>query len=295
MKRVMLTITRRPAFSTADVDVAIIRVAHEPVAPSFKFPIQFVQDEVRQQRAKAGRLAASPPGWPRRARASSTPAVRNARISRSTRLSAIRFATSAISRSWLTRSKNFSRSMSTTPPIALVDVGLRLGHGLMGGASRAEAVAVLAERRVPQRLKPLQDRLLDQAVKHGGNAEVAPSASRFRVFAPVAPAGAGSVPAAVVPRSRTSVPRAPRAVRSTVMPSMPGGALVAHHGTQGSLYVVWGTDRSPSEVGGHRRAFGSGCRRGHFDLLPAPSRRLHRGRSSGRPVRQLVWRSRSRS
>src|SRR5438477_105367 len=45
---------------------------------------------------------------------SSTPAVRYPRISRRTRRSETRAATAAISRSWLTRSKNLARSMSTT-------------------------------------------------------------------------------------------------------------------------------------------------------------------------------------
>src|SRR4029453_1657832 len=68
------------------------------------------------------------------------------------------------------------------------------------------------------------------------------------------------------------------------------GALVAHHGTQGSLYVVWGTDLL-HEVGGRRRAFGAGCRRGHFDLLPAPARGFTgAGRREGQFP--LVWRSR---
>src|SRR3954453_9072082 len=48
--------------------------------------------------------------------------------------------------------------------MALGDIGLRLRHRLLGRAPRPEAVAVLAERRVPQRLKPLQHRLLDHAV-----------------------------------------------------------------------------------------------------------------------------------
>jgi len=42
------------------------------------------------------------------------PAARNRRISFSTRTSSTRRATRDISTSWFTRSKNFSRSMSTT-------------------------------------------------------------------------------------------------------------------------------------------------------------------------------------
>jgi hypothetical protein len=55
--------------------------------------------------------------------------------------------------------------------IAFGDEGLRLRHRLLGGASRPEAVTVLAERRIPQRLKPLEHRLLDDAIDHGWNAE----------------------------------------------------------------------------------------------------------------------------
>ena len=69
-------------------------------------------------------------------------------------------------------------------PIAFDDVGVCLRHRLVGGAAQAEAVAVLAECRVPLRLKPLQDRLLDHAIDHGWNAEVARPAGRFRDLHP---------------------------------------------------------------------------------------------------------------
>jgi hypothetical protein len=43
---------------------------------------------------------------------------------------------------------------------------------------------VLVERRVPQRLKPLEHRLLDDAIDHGWNAEVACPAGRLRDLHP---------------------------------------------------------------------------------------------------------------
>src|SRR3954453_4644788 len=43
----------------------------------------------------------------------------------------------------------------------------------MGRATGPEPVAVLRERRVPAALEDLQDRLLDQAIQHGGDAELA--------------------------------------------------------------------------------------------------------------------------
>ena len=68
--------------------------------------------------------------------------------------------------------------------MAFGDIGLRLRHRLVGRAPRPEAVAVLAERRVPQRLEPLQHRLLNHAVNHGWNAEVARPAGRLRDLHP---------------------------------------------------------------------------------------------------------------
>src|SRR5204862_8106532 len=47
-------------------------------------------------------------------------------------------------------------------------------------AAGPEAVAVLAECRVPRRLKSLHDRLLDHTIDHGWNAEVARPAGRLR-------------------------------------------------------------------------------------------------------------------
>src|SRR5690349_24735848 len=69
-------------------------------------------------------------------------------------------------------------------PVALDDEGLCLRHRLVGGAARPEAVAVLAECRVPLRLEPLQNRLLDHAVDYGWNAKVARPAGRLRDFHP---------------------------------------------------------------------------------------------------------------
>lgn len=55
--------------------------------------------------------------------------------------------------------------------MALGDKGLRPYHCLVRGTPRAEAVAVLAEGRVPQRLQLLQNRLLDHEVAEVVGAE----------------------------------------------------------------------------------------------------------------------------
>src|SRR5262249_31866496 len=49
----------------------------------------------------------------------------------------------------------------------------------MGRATGSEPVAVLRERRVPAALQDWQDRLLDQAIQHGGDAELAPPSVRL--------------------------------------------------------------------------------------------------------------------
>jgi len=80
--------------------------------------------------------------------------------------------------------KKFGQVEIYNKPIAIDDVGLRLRHRVVGGATRPEAVAVLAECRIPLRLKPLQDRLLDDTINHGWNAQVAHAAVRLRNLHP---------------------------------------------------------------------------------------------------------------
>jgi hypothetical protein len=68
--------------------------------------------------------------------------------------------------------------------VARGNVSLRLGHRLMGGASRSEAVTVLGKRRVPALLKNLQQGLLDQSVDDARHAELSDPAVRFGDFNP---------------------------------------------------------------------------------------------------------------
>ena len=63
--------------------------------------------------------------------------------------------------------------------VALGNVALRLGHRLVGGASRSEAVTVLGKRWVPTRLKDLQQGLLDQSVDDARHAELSDPALRL--------------------------------------------------------------------------------------------------------------------
>src|SRR6201987_2168871 len=69
--------------------------------------------------------------------------------------------------------------------VARGNVSLRLGHRLMGGASRSEAVTVLGKRRVPPLLENLQQRLLDQSVDDARYAELSDPAVRLGYFDPL--------------------------------------------------------------------------------------------------------------
>src|SRR4051794_2939768 len=66
--------------------------------------------------------------------------------------------------------------------VAFGDIELCLGYGLMSRATGPEPVAVLRERRVPAALQDLQDRLLDQAIQHGRDAELAHPTVRLGQF-----------------------------------------------------------------------------------------------------------------
>jgi hypothetical protein len=69
-------------------------------------------------------------------------------------------------------------------PLAFDDIGLSLRHRLVGRATRPEAVAVLAECRVPLRLKPLQERLLGLRDQLRWNFQVGHPAVRLRNLHP---------------------------------------------------------------------------------------------------------------
>jgi hypothetical protein len=63
--------------------------------------------------------------------------------------------------------------------VARGNVSLRLGHRLMSGASRSEAVTVLGKCPVPTLLENLQQGLLDQSVDDAGHAEFSDPAVRL--------------------------------------------------------------------------------------------------------------------
>jgi hypothetical protein len=69
--------------------------------------------------------------------------------------------------------------------VARGNVSLRLGHRLMGGASRSEAVTVLGKCPVPPLLENLQQGLLDQSVDDARHAEFSDPTVRLVYFDPL--------------------------------------------------------------------------------------------------------------
>jgi Transposase, Mutator family len=82
-------------------------------------------------------------------------------------------------------------------PIALGDISLRLRHRLVSRTIRSKAVTMLAECRVPQRLEPLQHRLLDHAIDRRLECRGRASHRSVSGFAPDEPVAAGSAPGEV--------------------------------------------------------------------------------------------------
>src|SRR5215831_5131416 len=271
----------------ADIDVTVIRVPHEPVAAPLKFVIKLIQDEIREQRRKRPALRGPFPALLEQPAVEHSsgqvspdqpenPPVRDPRRHRGHQSVVI------------DPIEKFGQVKIYNKPIALDYVGLRLRHRLVGRAARPEAVAVLAECRVPPRLQPLQDRLLDHAIDHGWNAKVARPAVRLRDLHPTHRLRL------IAPLEQLFFDLGPARVENTRQlldgdPVDAGRALVAHHCTQRRFYVVRVTDRL-HEVRCRCRAFGFGCRRDRFDLLSLPGRGFTPTRHR-QGQRQLVWRS----
>ena len=148
---------------------------------------------------------------------------------------------------------------------------------------------MFAECWVPPRLEPLQDRLLDHAIDHGWNAEVARSAGRFRDSHPTHRLRL------IAPLEQLFFNLWPARLEDARQlldgdPVDAGRPFVAHHRTQCRFYIVWVTDR-PHQMRCGCRAFGFGRRRDRFDLLRVPARGFTPARHRQDQL-ELIWRSR---
>ena len=163
----------------ANVDVAVIGIATESMAAPFQFLVQFVEHQIAQQ-------------WGERA------ALRSALLGRTDQpifhhpgakecpdelehaLVGHPFGHASHQAVLIDSVEKFLEVDVNHHVVAVGDVLLCLGHGLMSGASRTESVAVLGKRRVPLLLEYLQQRLLDQAIDDAWHAEPSDAAGRFR-------------------------------------------------------------------------------------------------------------------
>src|SRR5438477_1924653 len=272
----------------ADVDVTVIRVSHKPVAATLELAIQLIQHEVREQGREWTALrrpfsafleqsAIEHTGCQVSPNKPENPPIRDPRRHRRHQPVVV------------DPIEEPGQVDVHDEPIAFDDAGLCLRHRLVSGAARPKAEAVLAECRVPLRLQPLQDRLLDHAIDHGWNAEAARSAGRLRdshpthrlrLIAPLEQLIFDFGPARFEDARQLFDGHAVDA----------GRPLVAHHCTQRRFYIVRVTDRLHQMLCGCR-AFGFGRRRDRFDLLHVRARSFTPARHQQGQL-ELVWRSR---
>ena len=168
------------------------------------------------------------------------------------------------------------------------DVGLRRRHRLMRRPPRPEAEAVLAERSVPHRLKPLQDRLLDHPIDDGWDAERAFASIRLGDQNPFHRLWT------IAPLDKLACDLRPALLKNAGEffdghPVHPRRSFVAHDRPRGRLDILKVADRLHQALRS-RRAFGFVGRRRRFGLS------IERARGftpalAGQVQRQLDWRS----
>ncbi len=134
----------------ADVDMTVVSVAHEAVVTTLKFAIQFIQHEIREQPPLRGAFPAGlkQPVVQHTGRQIASDKPKHPPVLDARRHSGHEFVV-------IDSVEKFRQVDIDNKLIAFSDIGLRLRHCLLGAAARPEAVAVLAERRVQQQLKPL--------------------------------------------------------------------------------------------------------------------------------------------
>src|SRR5208283_1614872 len=243
----------------ADVDVAVVRVTHEAVATTLKLAIQFVQHEIREQRRERAALrGALPTGLEQ-------PVVEHTDrqvASDEPKHPPVQDARCHVSHQSVVIDpvEKFRQVYIDNELIAFGHIGLRLCH-----------------------------RLLDHAINHGWNAEVACPAGRFRDLHPTHRLRLVATLEQLTFDLRPARLQDAREL-SNGDPVDARRSLVAHYRTQRRFYVVGVTDRL-HQIRSGCRAFGFGRRRDHFDL----SRDRTRGFTPARHrqvQRELEWRSR---
>ncbi len=140
---------------TAHINVAVVRVSAKAVASAFRFFVEVIEPEIAEERRE--RTALRGPFLQRADQAvfhhpslqEGSDELEHALVGQPRGDPRQQAVVSDLV-------EKFFEIQVNHDAIALGDITLRLGDGLLGGAARAEAVAVLGKRRVPTGLKDLQ-------------------------------------------------------------------------------------------------------------------------------------------
>src|SRR5262245_57018921 len=140
--------TRSRGTATADVDVAVVGVAAKAVTPPFQFLVEIIEHEVAQEGRKRAALRR-----PFIHRTDQTvlhyPSVEKRPDELEYALVGNPFRDARHQNVVIDSVEKFFEIEVDYDVEAFGDIPLRLGHRLMGGTSRTEAVAMLGERPIP--------------------------------------------------------------------------------------------------------------------------------------------------
>src|SRR5712672_1923809 len=155
----------------ANVNVTVVRITNEAVSSALQLAVEFVEHEVTKQWRKRSSLRS-----PFHARADQPvlhhPGIQECPDELQQPLVLDPFGNLAHQFVMIHSIEEFFQIEINHPSVALRNVLLRLGHGVMRRPTRSERIAVLGERRIPSPLQNLHHCLLDEAIQHGWDAKL---------------------------------------------------------------------------------------------------------------------------
>src|ERR1017187_1370588 len=156
----------------AHVDITVVRVANETMAPALQLPVEFVEHEVTEQWRKWTSLRS-----PFHARADQPvlhhPGIQECPDEFQQPLVLDPLGDLTHQFVVIDPIEKLLEIEINAPAAAFGDILLRLCHRLMGRPSRPEPIAVIGERPVPPPLQNLHHRLLDKSIQHRWDAKLA--------------------------------------------------------------------------------------------------------------------------
>src|SRR5215469_6137625 len=152
----------------ANVDITIVRISNEAVAPALQLPVEFVEHEVTEQWRKR-----SPLRSPFHAR-TDQPVLHHPGIQECPdefQQPLILDPLGDLTHQFVVIDpiEEFLQIEIHAPAVACGDILLRLCHCLMSRPPRPEPIAVIGKRPVPPPLQDLHHRLLDKSIQHRPN------------------------------------------------------------------------------------------------------------------------------